>query len=166
MSLIIRKAVRVLLLNDEDHLLLMCVEGFDICTPDGVRNKRFWCTIGGGIEKEESIEQTALREIYEESGIKPQDVSLGPVVWYGSIELILKGQLTRLDETFIVARTKLKDVALHFPTDDEKQVVKELRWFSLEDIKMSSDPIFPELLLQYLPEILVKKYPSKLIKIN
>ena len=36
-----------------------------------------------------------------------------------------------IDESFIVARTKRNEVALHMPTEDERAVVKELRWFSL-----------------------------------
>ena len=44
MTIPIRKAVRVLLLSDKNELLLMCVAGFDISTPEGKRNKRFWCT--------------------------------------------------------------------------------------------------------------------------
>ena len=94
----VRKATRVILLNDKNELLLMCVEDFDISTPDGTRNKRFWCTIGGGIEKDETIEQAALREIYEEAGILAEELDLGPVVWHGTVELVLKGVLTRFDE--------------------------------------------------------------------
>lgn len=166
MSPIVRKAVRVILLNNENKLLLMCVEGFDISTTEGKRNERFWCTIGGGIEHDESLEQAALREIYEETGIEPEDISVGSAVWYGSVELMLKGKFTRLDETFVVARTKQKDVVLHNPTEDERQVVKHLKWFSLEDIEQSSDVIFPILLPQYLPDILSGKYPLQPIEID
>jgi 8-oxo-dGTP pyrophosphatase MutT (NUDIX family) len=166
MSPIVRKSVRVLLLNDEKKLLLMCIEGFDISTTDGKKNERFWCTIGGGIEHGESLEQATLREIYEETGLEPQDISMGTAVWHGSVDLILKGKPTRLDETFIVCKTKQKDVALHAPTEDEKMVVKNLQWFSLEDIEQSSDTIFPILLHQYLPDILNEKYPLQPIEID
>lgn len=162
----IRKAVRILLLNNEKELLLMCVEDFDISAPDGTKNKRFWCTIGGGIESDESIAQAALRELYEETGILPEDVKLGPAVWHSSIELILKGSLTIFDETFVVIKTTQKNVALYKPTQDEQAVVKELRWFSLDDIKQSKDLIFPEKLLHYLPDVLMEKYPVVPIELS
>lgn len=166
MSPIVRKAVRVLLLNDENQLLLMCIENPDLRTSEGISCGKFWLTIGGGIEATESIEQAAYREIYEESGINAEDISMGSVVWYGCLERILRGKLTRFEETFIVARTKQKDVALYSPTETEKLIVKDMRWFSLVDIKESPDTIFPILLPQYLPDILAEKYPLQPIEIH
>lgn len=162
----IRKAVRVLLLNEKKELLLMCVENFDIATPSGKKNQRFWCTIGGGIEVGESIEHAALREIFEETGLEKKSLDLGPIVWHGYVDLILKGILTRLDETFIVAKTKNNHVSLHNPTPDEKQVVTKLKWFSLEDIKKSKEAIFPIILPQYLPDIIAERYPSTILEID
>jgi len=166
MTIPVRKAVRVLLLNNNKELLLMCVEGFDIATADGKRNNRFWCTLGGGIEPGETIQHAALREIYEESGLSEDDIKLGPVVWYGEVSLMLKGTLTTLAESFIVAKTKNSNVALHKPTQDECEVVKQLKWFSLDEIKKSTDVIFPILLPQYLPDILAEKYPKTPITID
>lgn len=166
MTLPIRKAVRVLLINNNNQLLLMCVEDFDVSTPDGTRNKRFWCTIGGGIERGESIEQAALREIYEETGIVQEAVALKSVVWHGVVDLMLKGVLTRLDESFIVAKTNQTTVALCSPTEDEKQVVKKMIWFSLEDIQKCPDVIFPVVLPDYLPDILSGNYPQESLYID
>ena len=166
MSIAIRKAVRVLLLNDKNELLLMCIENFDISTTKGKKNKRFWYTTGGGIEAGEAIEQAALREIFEETGIEKNRIKLGPVVWHSNVDLMFKGKLTRLDESFIVARTISQNVALHKPTENEKQVVKKLQWFSLDDIKKSSDVIFPISLHKFLPDILLERYPKQPIEIN
>jgi len=166
MKFILRKAARVLLLNSKNELLLMYIEDFDISTPEGKRNERFWCTIGGGIESDETIEQAALREIYEETGIAPDAITLGPVVWYSEVDLVLKGIPTRLQESFIVAKTSNPKAFLHQPTHDEKQVVKKLQWFSLEDIENSSDTIFPILLPKHMPAVLSGSYPEKPFEIN
>lgn len=165
MSIPIRPAVRVLLINN-NKLLLMCVEDFDIHAPGAKKNKRFWCTIGGGIEGSESVQDAALREIYEETGIAPEAVELGPVVWKSEIDLMLKGILTRLAEQFIVAKTQQKDVALHKLTSDEQEVVKKLEWFSLEQIKNSQEIIFPVLLATHLPTILTGNYPKQPVDIS
>jgi len=103
---------------------------------------------------------------YEETGIISEDISVGPRVWHSEIELVLKGVRTLFDETFVVVKTKRNDIALCAPTEDEKQVVKELRWFSLDDIKQSKDPIFPEALTHYLPDVLAEKYPKAPINID
>jgi len=144
----------------------MRVEGFDISTVEGMRNQRFWCTIGGGIEPGETIEHAALREIFEETGITKDAIKLGPIVWYGDVTLILKGVVTTLAESFIVAKTTTHNVVLHNLTEDERDVVKGLIWFSLNDIKNSSEVIFPILLPQYLPDILAGNYPEQPIEID
>lgn len=154
MNIPIRKTVRVLLLNSENSLLLMCIEGLDISTPDGKKLHRFWQTIGGTQKANESIEQTALREIYEESGIPDSDIILGPIVWQGTIHMIVKGILTQYNETFIVAKTKRNNVSLHNLTCDEKKVVKKIQWFALDDIKNISEKIFPAQLYDYLSDII------------
>jgi 8-oxo-dGTP pyrophosphatase MutT (NUDIX family) len=154
-----RKAVRILLINDKKELLLMCVENFDIKTLDGSKHKRLWCTVGGGIEKDESIQEAAVRELYEETGLSDTDINLGPIVWFSNVELILKGIPTQLEESFVVAHTKQTHVALHAPTQDEKETVTKFHWFTLEEIIKSNDPIFPLRLSEFLPDILSKKYP-------
>lgn len=158
MAPINRDAVRVLLLHDH-KLLLMCIENYDISTIEGSRNQRFWCTIGGKIEPGESLPTAALREIYEETGLSSAEITLGPVVWYSEVNLVLKGVLTCLKESFIVATTNNNKVALCQPTADEQQTVKTLTWFSLAQITSCPDVIFPRELGKHLPAILAGDYP-------
>lgn len=160
-----RNTVRILLLN-ENKLLLMRIEDFDISAIDGNKNKIFWCTIGGKIEDNESIERAALREIYEETGITKENVELGPVVWFNEVDLNLKGNLTRFKESYIVAKTKQKNAALAHPTQDEQDVVKELKWFSMQAINDSKEIIFPVFLKKYLPDIISDLYPKEMIIIE
>ncbi len=134
MDLPIRKSIRILLLNSKNELLLMLIEGFDIGTLDGKKNNKFWCTIGGKIEINETFQGAALREIHEETGIDSKFIKLGPIVWFGYINLVIKGTPTKLEEHYMVAKTEIESVKLHNPTFDEKQVVKKLKWFSLNNL--------------------------------
>ncbi|ARN84726.1 NUDIX domain-containing protein [Candidatus Nucleicultrix amoebiphila] len=155
----LRKSVKILLLNDMQQLLLMCADDPQTTTVDGQYHGRYWFPIGGEIESSESIEEAALREIFEETGLKKDWITLGPVVWYGEFDLSLNGQLTHLHQTFVVAHTSETKFSLAHLTDSEKKVIKALSWFSLEDIKNSSDIIYPIVLPDYLPDILLGHYP-------
>ena len=106
MSLKIRNSVKVLLLNDKDEILLLYAIDPKTTSIDGTSNGNFWFLIGGGIEKNETIQETAIREIYEETGLKKEEITLGPLVWFGEVDLILAGIKTRLKEKFIVAHAK------------------------------------------------------------
>ena len=60
-----RIAARVLLLNKNNELLLVANS-----------KKRNWFTPGGRAEPEETLEQAAIRETYEETGLTVKDLKL------------------------------------------------------------------------------------------
>jgi len=166
MTLPIKNSVKVILLNEDNEILLMSADD-PLTTPvEGKSHSIFWFPIGGTIEKGETIEEAAIREIYEETGLKKDEIELGPIVWFGEFDYILKGVLTRQKETYIVVRTKQKDVSLTALDEWEKQVVQKIEWFSLDKIINSKEVIFPILLHKYLPDIISRKYPKKPIKID
>jgi 8-oxo-dGTP pyrophosphatase MutT (NUDIX family) len=84
----LRMAVRVVLLDDRDELLLMYMDDPAITAIGGTNSGRFWTLVGGEIERDETIREAAVREVYEETGLTEADVELGPhaiPVGYGSI---------------------------------------------------------------------------------
>jgi len=166
MSFVTRNVVRVILLNDNKELLLMCVENTKIVTVDGKSQGRFWLSIGGEIKSNESIQDAAIREIYEEAGIEKKEIELGPIVWFGECDLICNGILTRFKQKFMIAKTKQNNVFLNQLSPEEKGVVKKLEWFSLEKMQNSCEKIHPILLPKYLSNILLEKYPKKPIEID
>lgn len=161
----IRNSVRIILLNDQNELLLMCIDDPRTKQIGEEYKGRFWTLAGGEIENGEDIEKTAIRELAEETGLSEKDIELGPVVWTGELDLILYGKPTHIKEKYIVARTKKKDVSITNLTEEEIGVVKELAWFSLNQITNSKETIFPTLLSQYLPDIIKGDYPKKPLEI-
>jgi len=166
MSKPVRSSIKILLLNEKNELLLMCADDPKTTSADGKYIGKFWFTVGGQIEENESINEAAIREIYEETGIKKEEIELGPIVWFGEFDLILNGVLTRLKQKFMVAKTNQKNVFLKNPTSWEKNVITEFKWYSLDEIKNTNEIIYPALLSEYLPDIIAKNYPSKPIEID
>ena len=162
----IRNSVKIILLDKNNEMLLMCADDPKTTTPDGKYHGKFWFLVGGEIEKGESIQEAAIRELHEETGITEEEVKLGPIVWYGDCELILNDTLTHLKQTFIVAKTKKNNVSFKKLDHWEKNVLIKLEWFSLEKIKNCNEIIYPVLLTQYLPDIIAEKYPKKPIEID
>lgn len=166
MTLTTRNSVTILLINEHDQLLLMCADNPKTTSIDGTYHGRFWFPIGGKIEKGESMQEAALREIHEETGITADQVELGPIVWFGEFDLVLGGIPTNIKQTFIVAKTKQNRISLDYLTDEERAVIKKIAWFSLDDIKSSTEVIYPIVLPKYLPNIISENYPKHPLEID
>lgn len=160
MPIVVREALKVLLLNERDELLLL--QAGD----QRFHREPFWFLVGGKIEEGETLEATALREIYEEASLPAEAIELGPIVWYGEFTLVFDGVPTRYKERFMVARTTETVVSLDHLTPEEQLTVKKIAWFSLEQIENSEQVVYPVLLPRYLPDIIAKKYPKQPIKID
>jgi 8-oxo-dGTP pyrophosphatase MutT (NUDIX family) len=162
----IRNAVKVLLLNEQDELLVLHFDDPRFYIVDGIYRGPVWALVGGKIEEGESLEEAALREIYEESGIAPEEVELGPVVWFGEFTLTISGKITCFKERFLVARTRQSAVTLDHLMPEEKPVVKKLSWLSLARIQQSEEIIYPVLLPEHLPAIIAGNYPAEPVEID
>ena len=152
----VRCNVRLVLLNERDELLLM-----KIALPD----RNFWCTIGGGIEPNETLAQAALREVKEECGFDEITLNLGPTIWQGEHLLERNGVLMLHREQFILARTCSQQLCAAGMTDEEKTVVKAFRWWSLSALKSTSEYIVPPSLVRHLEPVLAGQIPSQILTI-
>lgn len=61
-----RRAARLLIINNTNDVLLFRFTH----TSDALAGSSYWATPGGGLEDHETFEQAAIRELYEETGIK------------------------------------------------------------------------------------------------
>ena len=123
----------------------------------------FWATIGGSVESGETLAEAAIREAKEETGL---DVELGPAVWYAEHDFKIAGTLYRFRETFFVAR--LPDSALSRDgwEPQERKFMKEMRWWTLDEIMNTHELLFPTSLAYHLPRLIRGDYPEKPITIE
>lgn len=160
----IRRTARLLLLNPNGKILLMNIKSGGVSDPNAPIEKPFWVTIGGRIEEGEDLAEAAAREAFEETG--HGDVTIGPPVWYGTVILNWKGRETELRETFVVAHTDETEVRRDGLTAEEQEVVQKYRWWSLNELRATSDIVIPQGMAELLTDVVAGNYPDEPIHID
>jgi 8-oxo-dGTP pyrophosphatase MutT (NUDIX family) len=133
-----REAARVLLLDGSSRVLL-----FHGCDPARPQDGTWWFTPGGGAEGDETPEQTARRELWEETGLRVEGLE-GPVA-ERTTEFGFDGVAYRQHEHYFVARLHDPDVvtrpAAH--TELETRAVLGWRWWSDAELTGTVDVVHP-----------------------
>ena len=137
----IRRAARILLLDEQDRLLLI-----RFAPPD---RRPFWCGVGGECDPGEDFAAAAVRELFEETGLRLE--SCGPEVARRREDFItLEGEPVTSDERFYRVQTQCftPDTAGH--TAIERALIKEFRWFAREELADWHEPVFPRNIIDLL----------------
>jgi 8-oxo-dGTP diphosphatase len=101
---------------------------------------RFWLTPGGEIEAGENPVEAARRELREELGLEVEVV--GPV-YTEATQFEHKGEMRDNMDFVFRARCAADAPALQGVTADEIELMKEIRWWTAEEIEASTERIFP-----------------------
>jgi|HubBroStandDraft_1064217.scaffolds.fasta_scaffold37882_3 8-oxo-dGTP pyrophosphatase MutT (NUDIX family) len=150
-----RPSARVILLDPDDRILLL--QGRLPATPDG---PQFWFTVGGGIEDGETLDEAALREIVEETGLL--DAALGPAVWRDEIVLPdQSGELMLLKQTYRLAHTAGGQLSRAGWQDLERAFTDDIRWWTLEELRASGETFYPIGLAELLADVLAGRIASE-----
>lgn len=157
----IRYTARALILNDQNQLLLMRVE--DTTTYDELRaSDHFWVTIGGTIEEGEREQETVKREVTEETGI--EDFSLGELAFFGQHTLLFSAFPVRHFEKYYLTYTNQVKTHQQNLTHNEKQIFKELRWWSLTDLLSTTEVVYPRCLGIEMEKVMQgEKIPKEIV---
>jgi 8-oxo-dGTP pyrophosphatase MutT (NUDIX family) len=133
-----RRAMRVLLVDDRDRLLL-----FLDSDPGLSPVPRWWITPGGGVEPEEGDVDAAVRELFEETGVRVAPSALvGPlatrVVVHGYSDVV-----TTQDEVFWYVRVPAFEVSTVGHTDLELLTMTDHRWWSRAELAATDEEVWP-----------------------
>ncbi|HMN29744.1 MAG TPA: NUDIX domain-containing protein [Caldilineaceae bacterium] len=160
----IRPAVRLLLINPQQQLFLYKVDDtvpLHDQRPDLIV---YWNTPGGGVEAGESFAEAALRELWEETGIRP--AVLGPCVWEFERILHFPDRSVRQQERFYLTPVTNSQVTLANLLPHEIETHRGYRWWSVAEIAQSSELFMPPNLADLLQPILRGELPPAPIRLN
>ncbi|MEU6247009.1 NUDIX domain-containing protein [Glycomyces sp. NPDC047010] len=158
-ELVRRRCARVLLVDGDDRVLLF--RSTDYMGP-GVE---YYVTPGGGLDAGESLEAGAVREVFEETGLR-LDGPLGPVVaetagtWSDSPELVVESE-----DAYFFVRTA------HFePVRDgleaiEREEFTEAVWLTVPEVTRIDALVFPAGIATLLTALLDDPRPAAPLRI-
>jgi 8-oxo-dGTP pyrophosphatase MutT (NUDIX family) len=143
----LRIGARVLLLDPDDHVLL--IHARDPDQPD----HHWWELPGGGADPDEPLPDTARRELAEETGILLDHI--GPHLWDRETRFHYRGREHHRRESVYLARiTNTTPTLRPRPTTNEKTGLIEHRWWTQPDLAASRDKLLPPNLPALLADIL------------
>jgi 8-oxo-dGTP pyrophosphatase MutT (NUDIX family) len=139
-----RPSSRLLLLDGENRVLL-----FRFAYEDG---RRFWATPGGEIDAGETFEAAAIRELFEETGVRVDSVG-AEVAQRTFVMQMPDGEHVMADERFFVVRANGDAVSREHWTALERKVMTEHRWWTRGELAATQETVFPENLAEMLAEL-------------
>src|ERR1700733_12839832 len=124
-----RLSARLLIVNDTGRLLL-----FRFVHKTGpLAGQDFWATPGGGVEDGETLDQAAVRELAEETGLRRETV--GAEVARREVAIQLPdGEHVTPDERFFLVRVPDDSLSRADWTAFEREVMVEHRWGAREGL--------------------------------
>ncbi|MFI7449256.1 NUDIX hydrolase [Nonomuraea sp. NPDC049714] len=142
-----RFTARALPVDDQGRVLLL--HGFDPVRP----GEPFWFTIGGALEGEETLQEAAARELFEEVGIRATAEEFTGPYGTSTIEFSFAQYAITQDQAYFAVQVGQVDVSFEHMEQIEKETTLGYRWWSAEEIDATEEVIFPEDLAAILRKI-------------
>ena len=139
-----RPSARLLLLDDKSRVLLF---RFVLKASGQV----FWATPGGALDPGESFEQAALRELREETGLVVDSVQ-APVASRTFTMTMPDGEPVLADERLFLLHAPPGALSRQGWPALEREVMVEHRWWTADELRATSDTVWPDDLAHILAD--------------
>jgi len=142
-----RPTARILLINPQNEILLYKTH-FD---PE-VQLPPRWLTPGGGIDEGETELQAAVRELYEETGIRIQEEDLSEPILVTSGTWLWGDGIHSHTYTDTIFRYQVESFSPDTSgfTQDELRDVLEMKWWNVQELLDSGEQLAPHELADWL----------------
>lgn len=118
---------------------MLMLQGFDPADP----GRRYWFTVGGGLEPGESVAEAAVRELFEETGLRLSLSEIGAPVWDDVTEFPFDGRRYRQEQAWFLVRVDALEVDRSGFDEVEQATVSDVAWWSSAEFATSSEPYYP-----------------------
>lgn len=141
----IRTAARVVLLNAAGEVFLLHARDLHD------DSRRWWLTCGGGAEMGETPQQTAARELAEETGLvcEPAEL-LGPLATRRAVMEFTEHTLHQDEVFFGLVSEDEFDLADAVWTEVEKRSIVGGRWWSQDELRRTTATVYPPRLTELM----------------
>ena len=145
-----RKSARVIVVDELGCVLL-------VRTFDKLDSKpAFWITPGGALEEDESLSETAARELREETGLEAAPDELGRPLALSRGKWIYRGTPSQSEDWYFGLRTQRFMPIADGYTDLERDVLGTWHWWTPEELASPSEMVIPKNLPEVVSMILQK----------
>ncbi len=154
MEVVRRRAVRVVLVDSAGAVLTLSTR--DATNPNFPVT---WELPGGGIELGETIVEAAVREMYEETGIRIEPQDVGVPLWFREVRYLYRGERRIQNETIVVAKISGAQpcISLGLREPHELEDHQLHHWWKPLDAHATTDLFYPRTLPKHLPALLAGK---------
>jgi 8-oxo-dGTP pyrophosphatase MutT (NUDIX family) len=136
-----RRSARVLLVDPLGRVLLFRSDN------------GHWFTAGGGVERGENLVDAAIREVREETGLELDGGRLSEVLLRRRARFTFGGKDYDVDEEYVAAHVATFQVDTSGFAPYERDFITAHRWWSAEEIRSSTEPVWPEQLAELLESV-------------
>jgi 8-oxo-dGTP pyrophosphatase MutT (NUDIX family) len=143
-----REAARVVLVADGSVLLQ---QGFDPGQPEA---GSWWLTPGGGLNDGETVEDGAVREVLEETGLRLSPVQLGPVIATRVASFEFERRRFRQSESFFAVNVEGFTPQHHGWDEVEQRALLGHRWWTVEELRATDEAVYPSELADVVQAVL------------
>jgi 8-oxo-dGTP pyrophosphatase MutT (NUDIX family) len=154
----VRRAARALVIDDSKRLLLFRGE-----LPELVH---WWFAPGGALEPHETHEAALVRELREETGLAIDVATLSGAVWTRDHLFNWKGKVERHLERFFLVPISHYDVDTSNFETTEVGVIRDHRWWRLEEIQTSRELFAPRRLAEHIAPLLGGTIPQQPVEVG